>query len=146
MNFDVANLYPVMPEIVLLTMASVVLVVDLFLKDEQRGISYTLSQIGLILAIAAAGWVGGGEAQVVFDGSYVRDAMSDVLKIFLFITSIFAFVYSKDYLKDRGLFKGEFYVLGLFAALGMSIMVSANNFLVVYLGLELLGIATLERM
>ncbi len=140
MNFDVANLYPVMPEIVLLTMASVVLVVDLFLKDEQRGISYTLSQIGLILAIAAAGWVGGGEAQVVFDGSYVRDAMSDVLKIFLFITSIFAFVYSKDYLKDRGLFKGEFYVLGLFAVLGMSIMVSANNFLVVYLGLELLAL------
>ena len=140
MNFDVANLYPVMPEIVLLTMACVVLVVDLFLKDSQRGISYTLSQLTLVGAIATAGWVGGGDPQVVLDGSYVRDAMSDVLKVFLYITSILAFIYSKDYLRDRGLFKGEYYVLGLFAILGMSIMVSANNFLVVYLGLELLAL------
>jgi NADH-quinone oxidoreductase subunit N len=140
MNFDVANLYPVMPEIVLLTVASLVLVIDLFLKDEQRIVSYTMSQIGLVLAIAAAGWVGGGETQVVFDGSYVRDAMSDVLKIFLFITAMLSFVYSRGYLQDRGLFKGEYYVLGLFAVLGMSVMVSANNFLVVYLGLELLAL------
>ncbi len=140
MNFDVANLYPALPEIVLLTMTCVVLVVDLFLKQEQRVISYGLSQISLLMAIAAAGWVAGPNPQVVFDGSYIRDAMSDVLKIFLYITSLFAFVYSKDYLRDRGLFKGEFYVLALFAVLGMSVMVSANNFLTVYLGLELLAL------
>lgn len=140
MNFDLANLYPVLPEIVLLTMACVVLVVDLFLDDSQRVVSYGLSQIALIGAIAAAGWVAAPEAQTVFDGSYVRDAMSDVLKVFLYITSILAFVYSKDYLRDRGLFRGEFYVLGLFAILGMSIMVSANSFLTVYLGLELLAL------
>ncbi|MBA1332169.1 NADH:ubiquinone oxidoreductase subunit N, partial [Candidatus Endoriftia persephone str. Guaymas] len=55
--------------------------------------------------------------------------------------SLVAFLYAKDYLRQRGLFKGEFYTLGLFAVLGMSIMVSANSFLVVYLGLELLSLS-----
>ncbi len=140
MNFDVANLYPVLPEIVLLTMACVILVVDLFLDDSQRAITYALSQITLIAALAAAGWVAAPEAQVVFDGSYVRDAMSDVLKVFLYIITLFAFVYSKDHLRDRDLFKGEYYVLALFAVLGMSVMISANSFLTVYLGLELLAL------
>ncbi len=140
MNFDVANLYPVLPEIVLLTMACIILVVDLFLDDSQRGITYALSQITLIAALAAAGWVAAPEAQVVFDGSYVRDAMSDVLKVSLYIITLFAFVYSKDHLRDRDLFKGEYYVLALCAVLGMSVMISANSFLTVYLGLELLAL------
>ncbi len=140
MNFDVANLYPVLPEIVLLTMACVILVVDLFLDDSQRAITYALSQITLVAALAAAGWVAAPEVQVVFDGHYVRDAMSDVLKVFLYIITLFAFVYSKDHLRDRDLFKGEYYVLALFAVLGMSIMISANSFLTVYLGLELLAL------
>jgi NADH-quinone oxidoreductase subunit N len=77
---------------------------------------------------------------VVLDGSYVRDAMSDVLKVFVFLVGLFAFVYSKDYLRQRGLHKGEYYVLGLFAILGMSVMVSAGSFLTLYLGLELLAL------
>ncbi len=140
MNFDVANLYPALPEIVLLTMTCAILLVDLFLDDAQRGLTYALSQVTLIAAIAAVGWVAAPEAQVVFDGSYVRDAMSDVLKVSLYIITLLTLVYSKDHLRDRDLFKGEYYVLTLFAVLGMSIMISANSFLTVYLGLELLAL------
>ncbi|MBA1445415.1 MAG: NADH-quinone oxidoreductase subunit NuoN [Chromatiales bacterium] len=141
MHFDSSILIPVLPEIFLLTLACVVLVVDLFLKDEQRIITYGITQVGLIFAAVITLAVVQPDAQVVFDGSYVRDAMSDVLKVAIYLVSFVAFLYAKDYLKDRGLFKGEFYTLGLFAVLGMSIMVSANSFLVIYLGLELLALS-----
>jgi len=139
-SFDYANLIPILPEIAILVLACTVLVVDLYLKEEQKGINHVLTIVGLLITIALTGIVGGGERQVVFDGSYVRDGMSDVLKILIFIVSLFAFVYAKDFLRDRNLWTGEYYVLGLFAVLGMLIMVSANSLLVVYLGLELLAL------
>lgn len=139
-TFDYANLIPILPEIAILVLACTVLVADLYLEEERKGANHVITLVGLLIAIGITGLVGGGERQVVFDGSYVRDAMSDVLKILIFIVGLFAFVYAKDYLRDRNLLVGEYYVLGLFAILGMSIMVSANNLLVVYLGLELLAL------
>jgi len=139
-TFDYANLVPILPEIAILLLACTVLVVDLYLKEEQKGLNHVITIVGLLIAIGLTGLVGGDERQVVFDGSYVRDTMSDVLKILIFIVSLFAFVYAKDYLRDHNLWVGEYYVLGLFAVLGMSIMVSANNLLVGYLGLELLAL------
>jgi len=139
-TFDYASLVPALPEICILVLACTVLVVDLYLKEEQKGINHGLTIVGLLIAIGLTGLVGGGERQVVFFGSYVRDAMSDVLKILIFVVSLFAFVYAKDYLRDRDLWAGEYYVLGLFAVLGMLIMVSANSLLVVYLGLEVLAL------
>ncbi len=76
----------------------------------------------------------------MFDGNVVRDALSDVLKAFVLIVSLLAFVYARPWLKDRDLLAGEYYVLVLFAALGMMVMISANSFLTVYLGLELLAL------
>ena len=139
-TFDFANLIPVLPEIAILVLASTVLVVDLYLKEEQKGINHVTTIVGLLIAIGLTGVVGGGERQVVFDGSYVRDGMSDTLKILILIVSLFTFVYAKDYLRDRNMWAGEYYVLTLFAVLGMMIMVSANSLLVVYLGLELLAL------
>jgi NADH-quinone oxidoreductase subunit N len=140
MSFDYANLIPVLPEIAVLVLASTVLLVDLYLDEGRKGVNHTLTLVGLLAAIGLTGVVGGGERLVVFDGSYVRDPMSDVLKVLILIVSLFAFVYAKDYLRDRGMLAGEYYVLGLFAVLGMMIMVSANSFLVLYLGLELLAL------
>ena len=79
--------------------------------------------------------------RVVFDGSFVRDPLSDVLKGVIYVLGAGVFLYSKDYLRDRDLFKGEFYVLGLFAVLGMMVLVSAHSFLTIYLGLELLSLS-----
>jgi len=141
-TFDASNLnlLPVLPEIAILVLACVLLLVDLHLTEKQKGINHVIAIVGLLIAVGITGVVGGGERQVVFDGSYVRDAMSDTLKMLILIVALLAFVYSKDYLRDRNLLAGEYYVLGLFAVLGMLIMVSANTLLVVYLGLELLAL------
>ena len=141
MQFEMSSLIPVLPEVFLLTMACVVLVVDLFLKEEQRIISYALAQITLIFAAGLTILVGGEGTQIVFDGSVIRDPMSDLLKTVICLVSAGAFLYAKDYLRARDLFKGEYYTLGLFAVLGMMIMVSANSFLTIYLGLELLALS-----
>jgi NADH-quinone oxidoreductase subunit N len=140
MSFATTDLIPILPELVTLVLASTILVVDLYLKEEQKGINHTLAIIGLIVALGAVGLAGGGERQVVFDGSFVRDAMSDALKGLTFVVTLLTFVYAKDWLRDRGLLAGEFYVLVLFAVLGMLIMISANSLLTVYLGLELLAL------
>jgi NADH-quinone oxidoreductase subunit N len=137
MPFDAANLLPILPEIAILVTASVVLVLDLYLKEKDKDVNHTLTLIGLLVAIGLTGAVGGGERQVFFDGNVVRDGVSDLLKGAILLVSLFAFVYARPWLKDRGMFVGEFYVLGLFAVLGMLIMVSANSFLTIYLGLEL---------
>ncbi|MBT3057564.1 MAG: NADH-quinone oxidoreductase subunit NuoN [Candidatus Thiodiazotropha sp.] len=140
MQFDTTQLIPVLPEITLLTLACLVLVVDLFIRESQRIVSYGITQVGLILTAAVTLAVSQPDAQILFDGSYIRDPMSDLLKLGILVVSFLSFLYAKDYLRDRGLFKGEFYTLGLFAVLGMTIMTSANSFLTIYLGLELLAL------
>ncbi|MES9961269.1 MAG: NADH-quinone oxidoreductase subunit NuoN [Sedimenticola sp.] len=141
MQFELSTLIPVLPEIFILSAACLVLVVDLFLKDSQRVISYGMTQVSLLLAVGITAATATGETQVIFDGSVIRDSMSDVLKIAIYLITLGAFLYAKDYLRDRDIFKGEFYVLGLFAVLGMMVMVSANSFLTIYLGLELLALS-----
>ena len=111
------------------------------MEDKQRIISYFLTQAGLLVAVLVTLGVSQPEAQVVFDGNYVRDGMSDTLKIAIYLISFVAFLYAKDHLRERDLFKGEYYVLGLFAVLGMMVMVSAYSFLSAYLGLELLSLS-----
>jgi len=140
MNFDHNSLIPMLPEIALLSMACFVLVLDLFLKNEQRIISYSFTQLGLLITLILVVSVGGSHTDVVFDGSYIRDPMSDLLKISLLIVSMGMFVYAKEFLKRHDLFKGEFLTLSMFAILGMMIMVSSNSFLSLYLGLELLAL------
>jgi NADH-quinone oxidoreductase subunit N len=140
MQFDSTQLIPVLPEISLLTLACVVLVVDLFIRESQRIISYGIAQVGLFVTAAITLAVSQPVPQILFDGSYIRDPMSDLLKLGILVISFLAFLYAKDYLRDRDLFKGEFYTLGLFAVLGMMIMTSANSFLTIYLGLELLAL------
>lgn len=141
MPFDAANLFPILPEILILITASVVLVLDLYLKEKDKDLNHTLTLLGLVIAIGLTGLVGGGARQVIFDGNLVRDGLTDLLRGAILVVSLLGFVYIRPWLKDRGLFVGEFYVLGLFAVLGMLIMVSANNFLVLYLGLELQALA-----
>ena len=141
MTFDYAHLIPVVPEIAVLVLASILLLVDLWLKDREKGINHVIAVLGLLIAIGLTGLVGGGEREIVLGGTYVRDPMSDLLKIAILLISLLTFVYSRDYLRDRQMMVGEFYVLTLFAVLGMMVMVSANSFLTLYLGLELLALS-----
>ncbi|WP_295388910.1 NADH-quinone oxidoreductase subunit NuoN [uncultured Thiodictyon sp.] len=141
MPFNSANLLPILPEIAILITAAVVLVVDLYLKEKDKGVNHVLALIGLLVAFVLTGLVGGGERVLAFDGNVVRDLMSDLLKAGALIVSALTLVYARPWLKDRNLLAGEFYVLSLCAVLGMLVMISANTFLTLYLGLELLALS-----
>jgi len=124
--------------------SSAVLVTDLFLKPEQRGLTYWFTQasllIALILAYGQMGDYGQGGA-TAFKGAYTVDGMSAALKCWILLTAMIGFVYTRDYIRDRDIANGEYYVLGLFGVVGMMIMVSSNNLLSIYLGLELLALS-----
>ncbi|MEJ2343862.1 MAG: NADH-quinone oxidoreductase subunit NuoN [Gammaproteobacteria bacterium] len=140
MSVQMPDFASALPEIFVLCMACAVLVIDLFLADRNRVVSYMLAQLALLGAILLTVMSPVDGSVVTFAGTFVRDSMSDVLKIFVYVITMVGFVYSRDYLAERGLFKGEFYVLGLFGVLGMMILISASNFITVYLGLELLSL------
>ncbi len=141
MNFVTPDFMPAMPEIFLLTMVCAILIIDLFVKDESRGATYVLSLIALI-ATAFLSFSNYSEQSIsTFNGSFILDPMATILKISICIIVLAVFIYAKDYLKDRNIYKGEYFILGLFGVLGMMVMVSAGNFLTVYLGLELLSLS-----
>ena len=141
MSFEMPNIIPAIPEMFLLGMICTILVIDLFLSDRSRIITYLLAQLSLLGALFLTLSSMGTETVLTFSDTFVRDPMSDILKVAIYIATFITFLYSKDYLRDRGIFKGEFYVLGLFGALGMMILVSAHNLLTLYLGLELLSLS-----
>lgn len=141
MTLDMLNLSIAMPEMFLLALACTVLVVDVYLKDEHRVVTYMLSQLGLIITLLLISEQSPQTRELAFNGLFVSDLMSTVLKYSVVLLVALVFVYSRSYLQQRNIFKGEFYVLGLFGLLGMMVMISANNLLSIYLGLELLSLA-----
>jgi NADH-quinone oxidoreductase subunit N len=140
MAFEVAQLQALAPEIFLATAACAVLLIDIFIRERYRLTTYALALVSLLVTAALTIWSGGDSTEIVLSGTYIRDPMSDALKVATCIIALMGFVYAKDYLRDRGLLKGEYFVMGLFAVLGMLVMISANGFLTLYLGLELLSL------
>jgi NADH-quinone oxidoreductase subunit N len=134
-------LWPAYPELFLLLMVCVILVADLFVSDENRIVTYGLTQATLIGCAVLTYLTATGEPVYTFSGMFVDDLMSDVLKLMTYIGTMVVLVYSRTYLATRDLFRGEFFVLVLFAILGMMIMISANHMLTLYLGLELMSLA-----
>ncbi|MBK7543975.1 MAG: NADH-quinone oxidoreductase subunit NuoN [Candidatus Competibacteraceae bacterium] len=141
MNFVAPDFTPVVPELFVLLMTCAVLVIDVFLEQRQRHITYGLAQLTLLGAAVLTLLTYAHAPTITMFGHYIKDAMGDLLKFFICVASAVAFLYSRDYLRQRDLFKGEYYVLGLFGVLGMMIMVSAHSLLSVYLGLELLSLS-----
>ena len=129
------------PEMVLLGLLCVVLIADLFVEGERRIVTYWLT----MATLAATAWALVETAPtgrvMAFDGAYVSDLLSQVLKISAVLFVGITFLYSRDYLRANDLHKGEFYLLGLFGLLGMMIMISANSLLTMYMGLETLALS-----
>ena len=119
----------------------VVLVADLFVDDEQRAVTFWLSIVALVITAASIVVTGPDSRTLAFDGSYVSDALSQVLKLAAVGVVALGFLYARDYLQQQKLFKGEYYLLGLFGLLGIMIMISANSLLTTYLGLETLSLS-----
>jgi NADH-quinone oxidoreductase subunit N len=128
-------------EVLVLVAICVILVIDVFLTQRSRWITYVLS----LLTLAGAAYMtvrhGVQARTAAFDGMFVADPMGDVLKLFTYGTVAVAFLYSREYLQRRGLFKGEYFILSLVAMLGVMVMISAGNLLTVYLGVELLSLS-----
>ena len=140
MSFTLSNLLPVLPEVFLLAAASFILIFDLFVSDKNRFLTYGLTQLTLLICA----WLTVSTAQhgviYAFSGMFVDDPMSDILKLMVYLSVSVMMVYSREYIQVRGMYRGEFFVLALFAMLGMMVMISANHFLTLYLGLELLSL------
>ena len=139
----IPDFFPALPEIFLLAMGCFVMLTDLFVKSERRTVSYALAQLTLlgcaVLTLLVMG-ASQGAPIYTFNGLFVADMLSHVLKLAAYIAVSAALVYSRAYLLDRRMFSGEYLILLLFALLGMMILMSANSFLTVYLGLELLSL------
>ena len=141
MSFSLSSLIPLLPEILLAAMACLVLVVDAFLSDERRAWSWFLSQASLVVALIVLWRVAGEGSLLAFDGQFVLDRLAGLLKAGVLVLALVAFSYSRPWLQERGVFRGEYFVLGLFAVLGMMILISAGSLLVLYLGLELMSLS-----
>ncbi|MDP2371147.1 NADH-quinone oxidoreductase subunit NuoN [Rhodoferax sp.] len=135
----------VYPEIVLLAMACVIALVDLEVKTPRRTVTYLLTMLTLALVAAMqAAYAVGGEERFGFGNMVVSDQMGNWLKCFATVAVMVTLVYGRPYAADRQMMQrgGELFSLSLFALLGMFVMISGNNFLVIYMGLELLTLSS----
>ena len=139
MGFVAPELGPALAEIVLATGICVVMLADLFLSQRVRGVTLLLSLATLAIAAWFAGAVDG--TTLTFSGSYIADPLAKILKMFTLLIVGVVFIYSDAYLRECNLLKGEYYLLGLFATLGMLVMISAHSLITMYLGLELMSLA-----
>ena len=134
----------VYPEIILATMACVIALIDLGVKSPQRTLTYVLTLVTLaVVAAFQALYADGGNTAYGFGNMVVSDQMGNWLKCFATLAVMVSLVYGRPYAAGRDMLRGgELFSLSMFALLGMFVMISGNNFLVIYMGLELLTLSS----
>ena len=142
--FEKLSIAAVYPEILLAVMAIVIAMVDLFVKCPRRTPTYALSLLTIgVVAYMEAVAATQGQTIYSFGNMVVSDPMGSWLKCFAALAVMVTLVYGRPYAAERDMLRGgELFTLGLFALLGMFVMISGNNFLVLYLGLELLTLSS----
>lgn len=135
------NLSAAAPEIVLLCALFAVLLADLWTSDENRYITHYLSIGSMLAAVFTQIAVWTGQPAQAFNGFYLVDGVSQLAKLTVYLGTAALFVYAKPYNQAQKMFKGEYYTLAMFAATGMSVMISSAHFLTAYIGLELLSLS-----
>lgn len=141
MNFEMPQFIPVVPEMFVAGMTCLILVIDLFLSDRNRIVTHWLTLATLAGAALLTWRIMGDAAVFTFGGMFIGDTLAHILKLCLYGVVAGVLVYSREYLVERDMFKGEYYFLSLTALLGMMVIVSAHNLLVIYLGLELMSLS-----
>ncbi len=137
MQFDLLAL---LPEMVVLGMAMLILLLDLFILPQNRFMIYGLSQLTLLAAAFLTFKTHTPAVGFAFSHMFIDDTLSDVIKMMMYLGTSLILVYTRKYLQDRNLYRGEFYAMVLFGLLGMMIMVSGHNLLTIYMGLDLLSL------
>ena len=132
------------PEIVLLVMACVIALVDLGVSSARRTGTYVLTMLTLaVVAALQAMYASSGNTFYAWGNMVVSDAMGNWLKCFATVAVMVLLVYGRPYAADRDMLRGgELFTLTMLALLGMFVLISANNFLLIYLGLELLTLSS----
>src|SRR6185312_3381756 len=131
-----------LPEFYLVAAACVLLLADAFMKPEQR---WSLHWLSIVVMLLAGFMVIAGQPDVTvtaFGDMFIRDQTSEILKVFALLCTVLVFIYARPYLLDRKQYAGEFYTLMIFATIGVMLLVSAGNLVMVYLGLELLTLSS----
>lgn len=137
MQFDLLTL---LPELVVMGMAMFILLLDLFILPQSRFMIYGLSQFTLFAAAFFTFKTHTPAVGFAFSHMFIDDTLSDIIKLMMYLGTSLILVYTRKYLQDRNLYRGEFYAMVLFGLLGMMIMVSGHNLLTIYIGLELLSL------
>ncbi len=144
--FNWSELIPALPELLVLTMACVVLIAGLFTERNKGGFLVFLSVITMVFAaiLTLKDHVSGAQftTELLFNATFVRDGFGDMLKVVVYLLMIGVFFYAKQYLRQQGNLQGEYFALLLFATLGIMVMISGYNFIALYLGLELLALSS----
>ena len=134
------DFYPAAAELFVVAMSFVILMVGTF-ANNSRGVSYYLTQFTLLGAAGLTATLMDGQIGFTFSNMYVDDLMGDFLKLMVYFSVFVALLYSRRYMSDRNIESTEYYMLVVFSTLGMMVMVAANHFLTLYIGLELLSLS-----
>ncbi len=140
MQFVSPDLVPAIPEMFVLGMTCVLILTSVMVKQHKEAISYLLAQVTLIGACVLSILMYHHAKEITFHGSFIMDHLANLLKIFIYGSCFFVFLYSREYLKERKIPYAEYYILSLFSVIGMMVLVSAYSFVSLYLGLELMSL------
>ena len=138
---DTSEILLVLPELALLALACLVLVCDVFSKSPDKRLTFLLAEISLAVVACLVIYLYPDAPVAAFNQHFILDPLGVVLKVTVCVAAILVFVFSYHYFRQRGLLQGEYFVIGLFAVLGMLVMISAHSMLTVYLGLELMSLS-----
>ncbi|OAN49466.1 NADH-quinone oxidoreductase subunit NuoN [Magnetospirillum moscoviense] len=130
------DLIPALPEVIMAVVAMGLLMLGVFAKSDTTKPA-TIIVILTLVACVLVTWGLGGEKLSTFGGMFVLDGFAVFAKVMILVASAFTAAMSMNYLEKEKLGRFEYPVLIMFATLGMMMMVSANDFLSLYLGLEL---------
>lgn len=134
------NLHIALPEMIVLVTACVALLADLFFHHRCKNIAFTCACIGLVLAGYVSFLFLGSFKITILGGLFISDDIAQLMKLFIYLSVFLCFIYSRNYIDERQIPSGDYYVLGLFSTFGMMVLVSAHSLLTIYLGLELLSL------
>ncbi len=140
MLFETILTYPATPEIFLLGMTCIVLLADLFIKQQEKKITYWLSQFALVGTAVLVLLLYNVPSTLLFNGSFIWDKTAALMQFAIVAINFFILIYAREYIRERKIPQGEYYLLSLFSVLGMLVLVSAYSLLTLYLGLELLSL------
>src|SRR5687768_5561734 len=139
MTLTSADYFTIFPLIFLTVWASALLLVDLFIPNERKGITALLSALGLALTLGFT-LLQIGQGITGFQGMVVLDGFSVFVNALLLVSGLLGIALAYGYVKRMGLERGEYYTLLLFSVTGMMLMAQAADLIVVFLALELLSI------